>query len=51
MKYKWTLFTFSRGDFKTLERYLNKQAEQGWELEKVGILARWKRTERTDLAY
>ncbi len=51
MKHKWTLFTFSRGDFKTLERYLNEQAEKGWELERVGILARWKRTERTDLVY
>ena len=51
MKRKWTLFTFSRGDFKTLERYLNEQAERGWELEKTGILARWKRTERTDLTY
>lgn len=51
MEKKWTLFTFSRGDFKTLERYLNEQVEQGWELEKTGILARWKRTERTDLTY
>lgn len=51
MKRKWTLFTFSRGDFKTLERYLNEQAEQGWELEKAGILAKWKRTQRTDLTY
>lgn len=51
MKHKWTLFLFSRGDFKTLERYLNEQAEQGWELEKTGILARWKRTERRDLTY
>lgn len=51
MEKKWTLFTFSRGDFKTLERYLNEQAEQGWELDKTGILARWKRTERTDLCY
>lgn len=51
MKHKWTLFTFSRGDFKAVERYLNEQAEKGWELERTGILARWKRTERTDLAY
>lgn len=51
MKHKWTLFTFSRGDFKTLERYLNEQAEQGWELEKTGILAKWKRTERRDLCW
>ena len=51
MNYKWTLFTFSRGDFKAVERYLNEQAEQGWELDRVGILARWKRTERTDLTY
>lgn len=51
MNRKWTLFTFSRGDFKTVEHYLNRQAEQGWELEKTGILARWKRTDRRDLAY
>lgn len=51
MKRKLTLFTFSRGDFKSLEHYLNEQAEKGWELEKTGILARWKRTERTDLTY
>lgn len=51
MKHKWTLFTFSRGDFKAVERYLNEQAEKGWELERTGILARWKRTERTDLTY
>lgn len=51
MKKKWTLFTFSRGDFKTLEHYLNEQAKKGWELEKTGILARWKRTERRDLTY
>ena len=51
MDRKWTLFTFSRGDFKTVERYLNKQAERGWELEKTGILARWKRTDRRDLTY
>lgn len=51
MKYKWTLFTFSRGDFKAVERYLNEQAEKGWELDRAGIFARWKRTERTDLIY
>ena len=51
MNRKWTLFTFSRGDFKTLERYLNEQAERGWELESVGIFAKWKRTERRDLCW
>lgn len=51
MNRKWTLFTFSRGDFKTIEQYLNEQAERGWELEKTGILAKWKRTERSDLTY
>ena len=51
MNRKWTLFTFSRGDFKTLERYLNEQAERGWELESVGIFATWKRTERRDLCW
>lgn len=51
MNHKWTLFIFSRGDFKTLERYLNEQAEQGWELEKTGIVAKWKRAERNDLTY
>lgn len=51
MKHKWTLFAFSRGDFKSVERYLNEQAERGWELEKTGMFARWKRTERTELTY
>lgn len=51
MKNKWTFMAFSRGDFKTLERYLNEQAEQGWELDKVGIFTRWKRTQRRDLTY
>ncbi len=51
MNDKWTLFTFSRGDFKAVERYLNEQAEKGWELEKAGVFAKWKRTERTDLSY
>lgn len=51
MKHKWTLFTFSRGDFKTVEAYLNGQAKRGWELDRVGILARWSRTERRDLTY
>ncbi len=51
MDRKWTLFTFSRGDFKSVEHYLDEQAERGWELEKTGVFARWKRTERTDLTY
>lgn len=51
MKRKWTLFWFMTGDFKAVEHYLNEQAEKGWELEKVGMFARWKRTERTDLTY
>lgn len=51
MKKKWTLFTFSRGDFKALEQYLNEQADRGWELEKTGIFAKWKRTQRTGLRY
>lgn len=51
-KRKWTLFQFTTGDFKAVERYLNQQAEKGWELEKLGAcLARWKRTERTDLSW
>lgn len=51
MKHKRTLFTFSRGDFKAVERYLNEQAQKGWELEKAGIFAKWKQTERRDLSY
>ena len=51
MKKKWTFMAFSRGDFKTLERHLNEQAEKGWELDKVGIFTRWKRTQRRDLTY
>lgn len=49
---KWTLFHFSNGDFKGVEQYLNRQAAKGWELEKTGLfLARWGRTERTDLRW
>jgi len=51
MKRKRTLFCFSRGDFKAVEGYLNEQARKGWELEKVGLLARWKRTDRRDLTW
>ena len=49
---KYTVFTFATGDFKAVERYLNEQAAKGWELEKVGaVLARWKKTGRTDLRW
>lgn len=51
MKHKWTLFCFWTGDFKAVERYLNEQAAKGWELEKVKKVARWNRTDRTDLIY
>lgn len=47
MKRKWTVFYFSPCDYKGLEGYLNRRAEQGWELEKVaGIFARWRKTDR-----
>ena len=49
---KYTLFPASTGDFKAIEGYLNRQAEKGWELEKVGALfARWRRSERADLRW
>lgn len=49
---KYTLFHFATGDFKAVERYLNHQADKGWELERTGLLfARWKKTERTDLRW
>lgn len=51
MKRKWTWFMFWPGDFKAVERYLNRQAAKGWELEKPGTFARWKRTERNDLRW
>ena len=49
MKVKWTPFWFMPGDFKAVERYLNRQAAKGWQLEKLGLFARWRRTERNDL--
>lgn len=49
---KYTLFAFTAGDYKAVERYLNRQAQKGWELEKAGLfLARWKRSERSDLRW
>ncbi len=52
MKRKYTLPGFAAGDFKAVERYLNEQAQKGWELERIGLCAaRWKRTERTDLRW
>ncbi len=51
MKRKWTLFWFWTGDFKAVERYLNEQAVKGWELEKAGLFAQWRKTERRDLNY
>lgn len=49
---KWTIFHFSAGDFKGVERYLNKQAAKGWELERAGLLlGRWRRTERAGLTW
>lgn len=49
---KWTLFQFSTGDFKAVERYLNEQAEKGWELKTLGVfLARWHKTDRKDLRW
>lgn len=51
-KVKYTLFTFSPDIYKGVEQYLNEQAAQGWELEKVGwSFARFRATDRTDLRY
>ena len=51
-KTKHVLFTFSPYEYKGVEGYLNEQAERGWELVKVGsILAKFRRTQRTDLKY
>lgn len=52
MRKKYTLFHFSTGDFKGVERYLNQQAARGWELETVGLLlGRWRRTDRAGLTW
>lgn len=49
---KYTVSHFAAGDFKTVECYLNRQAEQGWELEKLGLcFARWRKTQRRDLRW
>ena len=41
MKRKWMLFTYPVMDIKAAEAALNRQAEQGWRLEKLwlGLLA------------
>lgn len=41
MKRRWNLFTYPTMDIKAAEAMLNRQAEQGWRLEKVwlGLLA------------
>jgi len=47
MERKWTMFCFNPSDYKGLEAYLNRQADKGWELEKLtGLFARWRKTER-----
>lgn len=49
---KYTLFNFSTGDFKGVERYLNAQAARGWKLDRVGLLlGRFVRAERDDLRW
>lgn len=51
-QYKFTLGGFSAGDFKAVENELNHQAAAGWELVHAGpVLARWRRTNRTDLRW
>lgn len=49
---KYTLGSFSAGDFKAVEHYLNAQAAAGWDLVRPGpLLNKWRRTERTDLRW
>lgn len=48
---KYTLGGFCAGDFKAIEDYLNEQAAAGWALAGVGLLNKWRRTERTDLRW
>lgn len=51
---KHVLFSFPPYLYKAVERYLNDQAAQGWELVKVGrfgYLAKFRRTHSTDLRY
>lgn len=49
---KYTFGSFSAGDFKAVECYLNEQAAAGWELVRPGLLLnKWRRTARTDLRW
>ena len=51
---KHVLFAFSPYTYKAVEIYLNRQAAKGWALERIGPfeqLARFRRTDRTDLRY
>lgn len=51
-RYKYTLGGFSAGDFKAVEQELNRQAAAGWELVHAGpVLAKWRRTDRSDLRW
>lgn len=51
---KWVPFSMSAYQYKGVEQWLNRQAEQGWELVSLGVVvgaAKFRRTERTDLRY
>ena len=51
---RWRLFSYLVIDHKAAQADLNAMAEQGWELEKLFSelpLAKFRRTERTDLRY
>lgn len=51
---RWRLFSYLVIDHKAAQADLNAMAEQGWELEKLWTelpLAKFRRTERTDLRY
>ena len=49
----WKLFCYLIIDHRAAQAWLNRMAEDGWELVHIyfGLFARFRRTERTDLSY
>ena len=49
----WRLFSYLAIDYKAAQAELDRMAAEGWALERVhsGVLARFRRTDRTDLRY
>lgn len=49
----WRLFSYLAIDYKAAQAELDRMAAEGWALERIhsGVLARFRRTDRTDLRY